>query len=278
MTKAKSFLTLLAFLLFVALSFIILNRIIPRTSPQANKSDFLVNQKVISYVALGDSLTEGIGDTTGQGGFIPLLSADLEEKYQVDVQAKNYGVSGNTSQQILGRIDSNKNLEKDLKKADIVTITVGGNDLLAVIREHLNNLETSTFILPSVSYQGRLRQMISRIKETNKDCPILVLGIYNPFYLNFPEMTAMQDVVDNWNKGTQAVTKEYQQVYFVPINDRLYKGINGQGGIDGAKEASVVINDALFEGDHFHPNNTGYQIMADAVMEILDKYDKQIKH
>lgn len=28
----------------------------------------------LTYLALGDSLTEGIGDTTGQGGFVPLLA------------------------------------------------------------------------------------------------------------------------------------------------------------------------------------------------------------
>ncbi|MFZ2482565.1 MAG: GDSL family lipase, partial [Streptococcus parauberis] len=36
-----------------------------------------------------------------------------------------------------------------------------------------------------------------------------------------------------------------------------------------------VVNDALFNQDHFHPNNIGYQIMSDAVLESILKYEKK---
>lgn len=86
----------------------------------------------------------------------------------------------------------------------------------------------------------------------------------------------MQTVVDQWNQGTKEVTKEYQSVYFVPINDRLYRGVNGQEGIDEASDSTKpVINDALFSQDHFHPNNIGYRIMSTAVMESLKKHENK---
>lgn len=92
-------------------------------------------------------------------------------------------------------------------------------------------------------------------------------------------MTEMQGIIDNWNKATEAIVKEYDNVYFVPINDLIYKGIEGEESEEQASSSqTTVINDALFTGDHFHPNNVGYQIMANAVMEEIsetkDKWKK----
>ena len=118
--------------------------------------------------------------------------------------------------------------------------------------------------------------------KENKTLPIYITGIYNPFYLNFPEMTEMQTIVDNWNRSTEEVSKEYDNVYFVPVNDLLYKGINGKGGVTSSDETSQStkssqdsLNDALFEEDHFHPNNTGYQIMSDAILKRINQTKKE---
>ena len=129
-----------------------------------------------------------------------------------------------------------------------------------------------------MGYQKRLRQIIELARKENKTLPIYITGIYNPFYLNFPEMTEMQTIVDNWNRSTEEVSKEYDNVYFVPVNDLLYKGINGKGGVTSSDETSQStkssqdsLNDALFEEDHFHPNNTGYQIMSDAILKRINQ-------
>lgn len=215
-------------------------------------------------------MTAGVGDTTNQGGYVPLLSQHLEQAYPYRVKSHNYGVSGNTSKQILRRMKEDESLKTVLAQADLMTLTVGGNDVLAVIRKNLPDLTLSDFAKSSIDYQTRLRQIIMLSRQENPRLPIYILGIYNPFYLNFPEITDMQSVIDNWNKATEAITKEYANVYFVPINDLLYKGLEGQEGeVQTFGNQTRVINDALFTEDHFHPNNLGYQIMANAVMEVI---------
>ena len=88
----------------------------------------------------------------------------------------------------------------------------------------------------------------------------------------------MQTVIDNWNQATEEVSQEYQNVYFVPINDLLYKGIDGQEGIvQTVGGQTTIINDALFEDDLFHPNNLGYQLMADTVTEEIRVTKKKWK-
>lgn len=253
--------------------------LIPKSNSRLTKKDFL-EQKVetFHYVAIGDSLTEGVGDTTNQGGFIPLLSNNLTATYGYTIDSQNYGIAGNTSKQILKRVQENKEIQNHLKEADLMTLTVGGNDVTGVIRKNLTNLDVSTFKKPAVAYQNRLRSIIELARENNKHLPIYILGIYNPFYLNFPEVTEMQTVVDNWNKATEKVTKEYTNVYFVPINDLLYKGIDGQEGIvQRSGDQLTIINDALFADDLFHPNNTGYQLMSEAVTEAIRETKKHWK-
>lgn len=270
---------LIFFFSVFALSFVILAVLIPKSDPQLMKSDFLKNKKIsLNYIAIGDSLTEGVGDLTNQGGFVPLLSGDLGDYFNATVNTENYGVSGNTSQQILTRMTENKEITEQLKKANLMTLTVGGNDVLAVIRKNLANLKVSNFKKPARQYQERLRKILDLARKDNQDLPIFVLGIYNPFYLNFQELTEMQTVINDWNQKTQEVVDDYDHVYFVPINDLLYKGVDGKEGIvQSTGEQTTIVNDALFSGDHFHPNNTGYQIMSDAVMETIRKNGKEIK-
>lgn len=40
----------------------------------------------------------------------------------------------------------------------------------------------------------------------------------------------MQTIVNNWNKGTETVTK-MPNCYFIPINDLLYQGLNQEVGV-----------------------------------------------
>lgn len=251
--------------------------LVPSAQPVLTKADYQTRKvQQFSYVALGDSLTQGVGDTTNQGGFVPLVAQSLtnEEGYQVDV--KNFGVAGNTSNQILKRMKEQAEIADALSKADLMTLTVGGNDLRKVILDNITSLKISTFKKPSVAYSKRLVEIIELARKDNPDLPIYVLGIYNPFYLNFPEMTDMQTIVDNWNQTTQDTIAKFDKVYFVPINDLLYQGIDGQEGIvQTSGDEKKIINDALYQEDNFHPNNTGYEIMKRAVLEkIRETKDK----
>ena len=97
------------------------------------------------------------------------------------------------------------------------------------------------------------------------------MGIYNPLYLNFPELTSIQTAVDRWNETTEETIAQFDQVYFVPINDLLYKGIDGKMGVSEISDGkTTVINDALYEEDSFHSNNTGYEKMKQAILEKIN--------
>ena len=256
--------------------FFLVNWLLPSAEPVMTKPSTSAKKKVVTYVAIGDSLTKGVGDTTNQGGFVPLLAQSLTNESGLEFKAINYGVSGNTSGQILSRMQEKKEIGKDLKQAHLLTITVGGNDLRKAILEDTSNLDLDRFEKASKAYEKNLKQIIELARKDNPDLPVYVVGIYNPLYLNFPDLTELQTLVDQWNQRTEETLSAYQGVYFVPINDLLYKGIDGKSGVTESELGKeTVTNDALYDEDSFHPNNTGYEIMKEAVLEKIHATEKK---
>ena len=250
--------------------FFLVDWLLPSASPVMTKTSGTVKKQAFTYVAIGDSLTQGVGDTTNQGGVVPLLAQSLTNETDFEVKAINYGASGNTSSQILSRMQEKKEIGKDLKQARLMTLTVGGNDLRKAVLEDTSNLDLDRFDKPAKRYVKNLMQIIDLARKDNPDLPIYVVGIYNPLYLNFPDLTDLQTVVDQWNQRTEQTLAAYKDVYFVPVNDLLYKGIDGKSGVTEWEQGKeTVTNDALYDEDSFHPNNTGYEIMKEAVLERI---------
>lgn len=288
MKRIRSFLGIILFLGVVAL---IVFQVMMFISKDNSKTTIIENKgkessseqiktKELNLVAIGDSLTEGIGDSTGRGGYVPLVAELLESKDEIEtVSTSNYGISGNRSDQILKRIKKDEKLQNDVKKADVIVLTVGGNDLMRVVRSTLLKVKEDSFIKPQKEYKERIEETFKELRSLNSDAPIYVFGIYNPFYLYFSEITEMQDIVDSWNETTQSVVEEEQKAHFIPINDILYKGGNQpelsedqKDTIDSSvndKKESKVFNDLLFEEDNFHPNDSGYELMAQSLFDEM---------
>lgn len=261
---------LVFFFLTLLGALVLFHLLLPAAGSRLTKQELRTSEvQTLHYLALGDSLTEGVGDKTGQGGFVPLLAQALTNDYGYQVEAENFGVSGNTSSQILKRLKEDKELAAAVKEADLMTLTVGGNDLRKLILKQLDSLDVATVQKASKDYGKRLKSLIEQVRKSNPDLPIYIVGIYNPLYLSLPELTEVQTMVDGWNQVTQEVCRDYDQVYFVPINDLLYKGMEGEAGV--SQTAKSGSNSVLYEEDGFHPNNTGYEIMKKAIMEKMNE-------
>lgn len=229
--------------------------------------------KQLKLTAVGDSLTYGVGDATNNGGFVGLTQADLEATGQYQVTTKNYGVSGNTSTQILSRINKQAKIRTDLKQANIITVTAGGNDLMHVLQQHFLSLSEKEITAGSTAFQKHLTTLLTTIRKENATAPIYVFGIYNPFYVYFPKMTAMTNSVSAWNQATQKTLQGFQHVYYIDI-DKVLSNVETVANKASAKEAlkeatSGDGNPLIFSQDHFHPNNAGYAQMTKQLMTKL---------
>ncbi|WP_159721750.1 SGNH/GDSL hydrolase family protein [Enterococcus sp. CSURQ0835] len=254
-----------------------LNFAFPAAKPQLQspKNDPTRNYKeTVHYVAVGDSLTQGVGDETKRGGFVPLVANYLKDHYQLKtIQTENFGISGERSDQILKRVKKDDELQRSLKSSDLITITVGGNDLLQAFQKNLTASSAKKFARPIKTYTEHTEDLLTAVRKLNKTAPIYVVGIYNPYYLNFPDVKEMQKVVDSWNDATKKLTQDVYQCYFIPVNDLLYKGLPEKTAKSADTQQSTtdssVKNNVLYDKDNFHPNNLGYQIMAHALEEKM---------
>lgn len=257
------------------------DKIRQQTETSSNKE---TKMEILRLSAIGDSLTEGVGDTTNTGGYVPLLQTDLGEQFPIEVvQAENFGKSGDRSDQILKRLKKDEAMQESVKKADVITMTVGGNDLMKAIQSKMfNKLSLKSFARPQKKYQKQLEQLYAEIRSLNPSAPIYQLGIYNPFYKNFSEIKEMQEIVDFWDKGSKDFVDKQDNAYFVPINDEIYNGlpdhdIKIESGSSKKKTPSKedVINDLISEDDSFHPNNLGYQIISNAFKSKMEATKKE---
>lgn len=221
-------------------------------------------KKKIHLVAVGDSLTFGLGDTKS-GGYVTDLSQQIKSHYRVKVITSNFGISGNTTSQILTRLKTQKKLRQKLAQADLITLTAGANDLVHLVRAYQTRLTSKNISVGAKTYQLHISQMLTEIRNINPRAPIYLLGIYNPFYVYFPKLTLVQSTMKSWNKISQSVLTHYPNGHFINI-DQVMTYPKGSV-LAGSHKAAY--NPYLYKVDHFHPNHIGYQAITQALWPVV---------
>lgn len=221
--------------------------------------------KEITYTAVGDSITDGIGDTNDNQGFVGALKKQLEQEKNLTVVTYNYGYTGKTSAIIRKKIESNKKLRKSISKSDLITIEMGGNDIIYTIQNNFFNLQRRDFDPLVSKYEKNLDHSIKEIRKLNPKAPIIVLGIYNPFYLFFNQLTDLNEIFKEWNQVTLNESKKFKNIFFQDI-DGLINGQSAKKIVDGK-----TINRYLSKKDDVHPNGLGYGLIANELFKLIEK-------
>ncbi len=209
--------------------------------------------KELSVVSVGDSLTEGIGDSTKTGGYIPYLQDHLVQLEEVkDATFTNYGVKGNRTDQLLERLDEQQ-VKDSIKQADFVIITIGGNDIMKVFKENFGQLKVKQFEQGRKDYEKRLNEIIVKVRESNQEAGIVLVGLYNPFMEVFHNVEEVEEILQNWNETSKQTVEKYDQTTFVSVED-LFKD----------------QKEDIFYVDQFHPNDRGYELMANRIFETIN--------
>ena len=277
MKKGQSIIGVFLFLIIGIILVVGLLTVLFQTNSSNDKEKTEMKKESIHIVAIGDSLTEGVGDTTNSGGYVPLVANLLEETDNYKkITTSNYGKSGDRSDQILARFNENKAMQEDVEGADIVVLTVGGNDIIQTFKQNFLTITEDSFIAPRETYEENLRMLFTAIKEVNPESELYIFGIYNPYSAYFPEITEMQTILKEWNNQTQEVVNETENATFVSIADlfdqTLIQEEKEEPLIDGTdQKKSEVKNPYLYEEDLFHPNEAGYELMAEILFQAIIK-------
>ncbi|MBP3950705.1 SGNH/GDSL hydrolase family protein [Bacillus suaedae] len=209
---------------------------------------FTKEQKI---VAIGDSLTQGVGDETEKGGYVGILNHTFEDN-NINIEIENIGKRGNRSDQLLKRLEKEE-IAASIKEADTVLITIGANDIMKIVKSNFTNLTLEPFQKELPNYVVRLTAILDRINGLNPDAQIYLIGFYNPFERYFSDIYQLQIILNDWNTAGKSLTEEYANVHFIPTQDLFLNG-----DID------------LLADDQFHPNTSGYKLIAKRVLEHLE--------
>ncbi|WP_232713405.1 SGNH/GDSL hydrolase family protein [Bacillus xiapuensis] len=212
--------------------------------------------KDLRVVSIGDSLTEGVGDSTNSGGYVPYLAKDLEKLKEIrQVEFTNYGVKGNRTDQLLERLQERK-VKRAIKQADIVIMTIGGNDIMKVFKENFTDLDVKKFNAERKVFERKLEQIIESIRKNNNEAGIVLVGLYNPFMNVLAGVKEVDEILKDWNASGKSTVEKYNQTCFVAVDDIFRDS-----------------DENLLYKDYFHPNDRGYERMAKKIFQTM-KGDK----
>ncbi|MDX1807295.1 MAG: GDSL-type esterase/lipase family protein, partial [Paenisporosarcina sp.] len=99
---------------------------------------FIKEEKIL--VGLGDSLTQGVGDERKMGGYLGRLATEMETFQGVsEIDLWNEAKRGRRSDQLLKQLKSGE-IDESVQKADVIVMTIGGNDIMRIVKQDLFKL------------------------------------------------------------------------------------------------------------------------------------------
>ncbi|MEC2224891.1 MULTISPECIES: GDSL-type esterase/lipase family protein [Heyndrickxia] len=226
------------------------------TARTGNNTSKAGGTKQITITAIGDSLTRGTGDTAGKG-YAGDAADRLKKKTKKAVLLQNNGIKGLTSSGLLEQLKQPQ-IKRELKSADIILLTIGGNDLFAG-GESLDHLNTAYIEKLEKPYLANLKQIYAGIRAVNKTAIVYHVGLYNPF-IDLSEAKTTSAIVRKWNFDSASVASDFPKVIYVPTFDLFEQN----------------VNDYLYS-DKFHPNTAGYQLIGERVASLIHYREEKAK-
>lgn len=192
-------------------------------------------------------MTEGVGDENG--GYVSDVKEKLMQHKGVrSVTVTNLGKRGLRISQLENVVEKN---QSSVQKADIVLITIGGNDVMKIVRSYLFDLTYSLFEQKQKTFAKNLSGLIETLRSMNEKATIVLVGLYNPFSSPLQAIPEIDEVIDMWNEGSREVLSLYDHTIFVDVKDVFDD------------------RDDLLYSDQFHPNERGYELIAERVYQQL---------
>lgn len=184
----------------------------------------------VTIAALGDSLTSG---WLVKKGYLDYLQEMLLNKYpRTKLNIINRGVPGDTAR------GGRERIEKDILtgKPDAVFVQFALNDAF-------------TGYSPS-EFRENIQEIIDRVNEDTEAEIILITSTYLGFGFGGDAAKTFYNVLES--------ISEKNKISIVRVDEYWKKNI-----VDRDHFLNFVLD------DHLHPNENGYKLMAEAIMEIF---------
>ncbi len=200
----------------------------------------------LHIVGLGDSLTRGMGDSEGigyLGRFADLLKADWGQELSI----ANLAISGAKAPNLIKQLDDSV-VQYAITQDNLIVLTIGGNDLNPGWEE-LEEVDLTSYEADVENFSANIRKIIDTLRTYNKEAEIYWLSLFNPFE-EIKELKGSSENILRWNMTLESIALEYEDIFIIPTFDLFQTKTN-----------------KLLSKDHFHPNDLGYQLMAERLLQ-----------
>lgn len=222
------------------------------------------------YLALGDSLAAGITETNKLGkGYADFLAQELEEADLLASFNKGFAFPGYTAEYILTELKSDVkkpstetgqevSLLEEVKKADVITISAGANDVLKVVeRDEAGGIQFDIQQIAQAieQVQTNYDAILKRIAQLNPTADVFIMGYYNPFPYVKEYEEQFNLLVSMMDRSIMQVAED-NAAYFVEVADL------------------VASNTELYlpNPQNIHLSEAGYEVVAQAFAEPVLEY------
>lgn len=233
----KKFIKIIAVILTAVIA---LSAIMPATVSAGGK---------LNYLVLGDSIGVGAGIVNSDEACYGRIVADTN-----GYNYENHAVSGYSSSALLAHMKL-PNVRNSIKDADIISLSIGGNDFLTSNMVQLGFEaailnDFSTFDKIAESFYENYCEIIAEIKELNPNAVILAQTLYNP--MNNAISDFYQEGVNRLNSCYRRYLSEHPgSIHIVDV----------AGAFAGHPE--YIATDCV------HPNAQGNVVIAKLVLQKL---------
>ena len=205
----------------------------------------------INYIALGDSLAEGMNPYGEVGySYTDYLADYLNKNNKLSFYTKKHSKSGYTTTDVIKELEINNLLKKDLRESDLVTISIGANDFLNSI--NIKNLNINEILKLKDKVIPILPNIDNCIKEIRKYAKedMIIIGYYNPIPFLFNTSGSDLDTLFAYiDDEYQKIANKYDCTYISLY--QLFKS-----------DSSLLPNPA-----DIHPNLEGYEKISEMIIE-----------
>lgn len=202
----------------------------------------------IYYVSLGDGLSLGINENNYiDNGYSDYVKDYLKSKNKLKYYTKSFSKQDIRITDLINMINNNIevnniNIQNALNKADLITLSIGMNEIMY---KYSNNTNKSYLYDYIDSYIIDMENLIKLIKKYNNK-KIYVLGLYNP--INHTELDK----------------------YIIYSNNKLINLCNKEN-INYVDLYNIFKNNShlIYNLNNYYPNKDGNKIIANEIIKKL---------
>ncbi|RHW42567.1 hypothetical protein D1B31_02940 [Neobacillus notoginsengisoli] len=205
-------------------------------------------KEALYHLALGDSIIRGVGAGQDQN-LVSQFSIELGRLTKKKVEFRNEGINGMTSSELRQLVDD-QIYDDEIKQADIITVNIGGNDVLRAANKTDFQSVFKAFDSLQSAFKENLQDIAARITQLNPDATIVFLELYNPLNPETAYYTVADKLLPKWNVNIYKTAERIPTAMVV--------------------ETSHIINGKNLQNlspDGVHPNSDGYKAMALQMIE-----------